>query len=139
MLIRALYIGATRGLLRVILSFLAAFLAAGLSYLLSNQIVALGADYGITSPRVSLSLAFIGFVFVIYLIGWLGTKAVGFVGLGIPNKILGMLFSVMQLLILAGGALYVLTSILNYFEIPLPGLVSSSFFFRTLQEIKGSF
>lgn len=132
-LIWAIYRGWVKGFVLQLCSLAALLLGLwGAQELTGITVEYLKTNYDVTSPytRVSVFAAIIIVIFIlVYLIGFLLTKWIKVTVFSVPNRLMGVLFSLMKYWIIVGFAIFYIDKLNNSFNFMEPTLPTGSFFY----------
>ena len=116
----AVYRGWTKGLILQLATLVALIFGLWVTRLLTNYFVPiLNTKYGFTSQYTHITvyaICLILFVAFVYFVGWLLTKFIKIMALGIPNRLAGVVFSLIKYGILVSFFVFYLDKINNQFH-----------------------
>ena len=132
----AFYRGWTKGLILQLATLAALVLGLWGAGKLTNYLLPiLKTKYNFTSEYTHITvyaICLIGLFALVYFIGWLLTKFVKAVALGIPNRLAGVLFAILKYGILMAFFVYYLDKLNNQFNFMDPTLPEGSFLYHPL-------
>jgi membrane protein required for colicin V production len=135
-LVWAIYRGWIKGLILQLATLAALVLGLWGARILTEYLVPiLKTKYDITSQYTQITVYAICLIVIfvlVYFIGWLLTKFVKVVALGVPNRLAGVVFSLMKYGILMAFFVFYLDKMNNQFNFMDPTLPEGSFLYHPL-------
>jgi membrane protein required for colicin V production len=130
------FCGVSRGLIIEVTTLLALALGVYLSLRWSASLEGLLRDYltvpGAYSYYVAFAVVFLLVVIAIHLLGKLLTKFVSMIALGLPNRLLGLLFGILKMAIVTSALLFLFNFIDQRYELVSPAVKEGSLLYGPL-------
>ena len=135
--------GAIRGFMRGLIFEIALLAGLALGLFGGFALAGLASDYlsrsfsisGTWLPVLSFTLVFITISFLVILLGKLLTKVVGFTGLGIFNRILGLLFGLTKWVLILSAVLWLIKPLDENFHLIPAEKKENSYLMKPLEAI----